>query len=260
VSQLDLPTAPMPHGLAFDATGTRLFVVTAPVGGGQVVLHVVDLPLVPVGRIALSRSARTVTYGRNETLTAQLGPHSTNTTLRLYATPAGGSESLVGSKQVNGDNQASWTVWPHENTTYRVEWDGDSAGRAAHASTTVLVHARLTGRLSAGYRTLAGYHLYHYRLSCALRPHVGCPTFTATVSPNHAGARVSFALQVWRGYRWVAADSATFRLGVSSRAKALLFYSRRGAIGARFRVRASFAGDARNLGSQSAWSYYRITA
>jgi hypothetical protein len=78
------------------------------------------------------------------------------------------------------------------------------------------------------------------------------------VSPNHAGACVSFRAQMAHGSRWkTVATSTCVPLGSASTAGAILTGTH--VPGERLRLRAEWGGDHFNAAQNGRWQYLRFT-
>jgi len=107
------------------------------------------------------------------------------------------------------------------NTSFQATFAGSPDFKAATSQpTSVQALAITTGRLSGYYGTANGsnhlFYLYHYSTKCQNAPHTGCPTFTVTVVPNHAGKTVHFTLQVFSGH-WATVLSFNDTLASNSK-------------------------------------------
>jgi hypothetical protein len=103
------------HALAFSPDASELFAVTASSNGAD--FHVLDQPTVPT-TLSLSPSHQTILAGAQTTLTSKVTGASTGT-VDLYATPEGGSKTLVSGLPV-GPGDLSFAVSPAVTTTYSV--------------------------------------------------------------------------------------------------------------------------------------------
>lgn len=211
--------------------------------------------------VALSTTARQVTYPGRITLTAHLGAGagSPNQTVSIYQRRPGGTETLLASSDVDASGALSVTTRPHGKTTYVARWSGDPdhPDGGASEALVVTVRAKVTGRLLGGYRPVGSFRLYRFTASCPARG-AGCPRYSASVAPSHAGRRLSFVLQIRSsGWRTVL----RFRARIPTRGPTVVgfVYSGPGLIGVRTRVRAEFGAAADHLAAATRWAYFRVT-
>ena len=212
-----------------------------------------------VTALGLKASATKSDYRHPVTLTAHLAKHGTNAVVSIYRRPAGGARTLVRSAAVDADRNVQVTVRPRTTTTFDAVYAGDDVFRAASSPrVAVAVRVRIAGTLSRFYATSGAYHLYHYSSSCVARG-TGCPRYTVSVAPGHAGDKVRLTLAFHSASGWVVAGHSSVKLNRRSAARILLRYASRAVIGQRFRLEAHFTGDTKNAGNTTAWSYLRVT-
>jgi 5-hydroxyisourate hydrolase-like protein (transthyretin family) len=213
-----------------------------------------------VTALGLKTSAAKVGYRRRVTLTAHLGTHGTNGVVSIYKRPAaGGARTLVRSAAVDADGNLTVTVRPRRNTTFDAVFAGDDVFRAAASpKVTVAVRVAIAGTLSRFYATSGAYHLYRYSAGCVTRGR-GCPRYTVSVAPGHAGENVRLTLAFHSSSGWVVVGHERVKLNARSRTRILLRYANRAIIGQRFRLQAQFRRDGSNAGNATAWSYLRVT-
>ena len=213
--------------------------------------------------LTLSVSSTKVLYRRSVHVTAHLVPFETtpNPIISIYETPYGGTKSLVASAPVDDSGNLTVAVTMYERSVFVAEWSGDvdhPAG-ALSPTRTVYVYALVRGKLSGYYGTSGKYKLYHFTSNC---PNFGkgCPTYTATVIPNHHGKYVYFTLQGYVDGAWRTVLSFRARLNSHSKRTVIFVYVNRKVIGIRWRVHVRFKGDADHLGRTSRWSYFKVTS
>ncbi len=210
--------------------------------------------------LGLRSSAAKSGYRRPVTLTAHLAKHGADAVVAFYRTPADGTRTLIRSAAVGADGNAAITIRPRKNATFDAVYAGDDVyGAAASPKITVAVRVRIAGTLSGFYGKSGAYRLYHYSSSCATRG-VGCPPFTVSVAPGHAGDRVRLTLAFHSRSGWVVVGHVQVKLNRHSRKRVVLGYRDRSIIGQQFRLQAHFAADRANAGNTTAWSYLRVTA
>jgi hypothetical protein len=93
-------------GLALSPDASRLFAVSTNDSNEKADFRVYTNPTVPLiaTTSSLAASASTVTYGKSVTLSAHVSG-ATNGTMSLYATPSGGSKTLVKTAAVNASGR-----------------------------------------------------------------------------------------------------------------------------------------------------------
>ena len=209
--------------------------------------------------LTISSSPPIARYRGPLTLTVHLGLTGvTNDLVSIYRMPYGGAKTLVASGHLDGNGAISVPTGGDSATTaFTATWAGD----ATHAGLTsnpayVGVRAKVTGSLSRYYRVSKGYRLYHYTSNPR-----GCPTFAATVVPNHARGGLEFRLQrhTSAGWRTVMVDGE-YRLTLKSQARVVWIPKDSSIKGLRMRTRAEWPGDPRNAPSWSGWAYFRVTS
>jgi hypothetical protein len=235
-------------GLAFSPDASKLFAVARGTTAGTVNVRVFASPTVAPTTTAtsLAVSASTVDYNRSVTLTATLSG-APGGTVAIYATPYGGTKTLVRSAAVNTYGKLSATFTMKRKTTFVAEYVGDDAHAASTSSTkTVNVRAIATVRLSGYYGTSGKYKLYHYPKDASVK---------GTVAPNHAGYNVKFTAQRYSSGAWRTIATASFPIQSDGSAYAKLDASK-----GTYRTRVTFGGDAEHLGDTSPWVYLKITS
>ena len=175
------------------------------------------------------------------------------------------SESVVGvryslgSAGVDGDGNASVVATPGRRTTYVATYAGDANHHSSSAEgRTVTVQPHLTATISRGYKTLGGYHYYHYRQSCPDRA-VECPLFTITAYPNMSGRSVTGIVQQKVGTTWRTAMSWRGTFGKLSHATIKIRYANRAVIGHQFRMIAAYRGSTDWAAVSWGYWYFRMT-
>lgn len=252
-------TYPLQAGaLAFSPDLSHLYVLVQS-GFGAVSLDTIEAPTLPRPGLTLTRSKRTLTAGDSVKLTATLSVPDPAGIVQLLRKSATGALVLVDQGTVGSDHQVPFVIRPKKTTTYVSRFLADSKyGPTTSKSVAVGVHARV-GLIAHGwYRTSGKYHLFHYSASCSQHG-THCPSFTASVTPNHAGRRVTFELSVFAGGRWHTVLNARARLGRKSKATIHLRYRSSAVIGSRTRLRAVFPADHDHLAGKSPWSYFKVT-
>lgn len=144
----------------FDSTGgplvfgaKRLYVFDTLDGAGRLRLETPG----PAAGLKITTGTTTYDYGASPSVAVQLTGPAGSRQVRIYATPAGGSRTLV--KTVATDpltGKATVTVPPvARNTAYRAEFDGDDDFSAAASTTSVNVRPKLA--ISTPSRSMSSY-------------------------------------------------------------------------------------------------------
>jgi len=232
------------RGLAFSPNGRKLFAVVGSLVG--VTFHVLNNRRPTTLTLDASRS--TVTHGGSLELTAHLDPATTDTKLvSIYATPQGGTKTLVKSGNVDSNGNLVATVRPKKRTVYAATFAGDENDDAAESEAeTVLVRAITTTVLRGFYGTSGRNRLYH--VGQLIRQ-------TGAVVPNHAGKNLKFVAQVLRNGAWRTVAAASFRIRANGSVTA--FFS--SGLQRSYRLRNEFAADRDHLGDVSPWRYVKVT-
>jgi hypothetical protein len=247
-----------PGGIRFSADGDALLVVSG--DGTSIKLTSFSAPeKAPVATaLHLTASKTSVIYGRAVRLDLSLAPAVAEGSVTLIRkTAAGATTSQV---TLDADGRATVSYAPRRNTIYTASFDGlapylPSAG----VSRSVTVLPIIKGTLSKAAGRSGPYRLYRYSATCARTHGRGCPSFTATVIPNHHGKYVYAAIQqhTTRGWRTVVVWRKP--LSALSRARFPIAYLDTSVIGKSYRIFAVFKGDVDHGGVQWGYWYFRIT-
>ncbi|MBX7551833.1 Ig-like domain repeat protein [Streptomyces sp. tea 10] len=92
--------------------------------------------------LTLDGNGKTVTSGKNATLTAKLGKTWKERKVSVYAQPAGGAKELVKAATVDRDGKLVITCKVTRNTTFTAVFGGDARTEPAQVTSTVKVSAR----------------------------------------------------------------------------------------------------------------------
>jgi Tol biopolymer transport system component len=220
------------------------------------------LPVWQSIQVTIATSASVVFFRDPVTITAHLNLYqqTSNPNVSIYKTVFGGSTYLVATGPVDGNGDFARTIQIYDRTAFYATWDGDSSHPPSQsAQQTVQVQSVTTGALSGYYGSSGNYKLYHYTSQCVGSQHIGCPVYTVTVVPDGTGLPIDFTLQLLSGSTWQTIGQFSFPLGKGSTLAVKLTYSNNGVIGHSFRIMAAFKGDGGSLGSQTGWSYFKIT-
>lgn len=205
--------------------------------------------------VSVTTNASTYAYGATATVTAHLGTTYDSRTVSIWATPYGGTKTLVktGTVDTNGNLTATYKVV--RNTTFTVSFAGDyryapaTATRAAGAC--VKVATTLGGYYTSTTYSGTTYRVYHRTVK---------PTLTATVTPNKAGQCQRFQAQQYYSGAWhTLTTSGCYTLSATSTAKAQLSVTN--ALNQKFRVRSQYersTKDNTNVSTWGGWLYYTV--
>lgn len=236
-----------PYGTVFSADGDTLYVIQRGINDGPMHLTVLPGALEYADLdVAAPERAR---YGGRVRVDVSLGsaPTTTNTTVRLYAEPAGRPRELIATRDVSDDGAFTVSYGVTRSTTFVAEWDGDATYLPLFVSEKVRVPAVVAGSLKGFYATSGRYKLFRAG---------DRPVFVARVKPNHAGDLLTFELARSTSGRWRTLGRATVELSGSSVAGVRV----RGLdAGSDYRMRAKFRGDNVSLPDTSSWAYFRLT-
>jgi YVTN family beta-propeller protein len=233
-------------GLAFSPDASKLFAVS---DGGTtgVSFRTYGSPTVAQAptTTSIAASASTVTYNHAVSLTGHLS--GTTGSLSIYATPYGGSKTLVKKAAVNGAGNVSASYVLKKRTTFTAEFEGnDTHSASTSLGKVVKVRAITTLALSGFYGTSGSYRLFHVRGRAYMR---------GTVAPNHAGLGLKFVVQRYAAGAWRTIAIGSYPLQSNGSSYAYFYTNTR----ASYRAHGVFAGDADHLGSTSAWKYFKFT-
>jgi hypothetical protein len=198
--------------------------------------------------VAITSSAGPYAYGAKPLVVAHLGTTKVRT-LSIYAQPYGGTKVRLktGTVDSHGNLAVYYTIT--RRTTFTATFAGDDTYEPRSGSKALLAHARVTESLYGGYATSGGYRLFHTNVD---------PALLVTVAPNNAGSCVSFVAQYYASGSWhTGASLSCGTLDANSQDGAV--YVTSAPAGTRFRLRATFAGSARNVATTGAWKYGKFT-
>jgi hypothetical protein len=235
-------TGLLAHSLAFTPNASELFAVAQDSASGHLRFHVIDKPTIALKATttSVSRSARTVKYGRHASLKVHVGGTSSGK-VDLYATNSSASNKLVGTATVTS-GVATFTVAPTQNTTYSVQFE-EGSGYASSTSRNVSIG--VTPRLSVGTHPDGTAHLQGHRVSRTL--------LTAHVKPALLNEQLEFVVQRHVGRRWrtVAANQFPMQGGT---VPAFFYTNKPGQL----RVLVAYNGDSNYTRGKSAWKKFRV--
>jgi hypothetical protein len=187
-------------------------------------------------------------YGSRPLVVAHLGTSKLRA-LRIYATPYGGSKTLIRSGTVDSHGNLSVYYTMTRRTTFTVAFAGDDTYNPVYSSKALLGYAKVSSAMLGYYATSGSYKLVHTSVD---------PSLYVSVAPNNAGACVSYAVQRYYSGAWhtVATDSCEY---LDSTSHGVATYYTNVPAGTRFRLRATFNGDTRNVKTYGAWVYGKFT-
>ena len=231
------------HGLAFSPDTSRLFAVAQGSAAGQLVFDVLDEPTLALTSTSTSLSGPngTLSYGSQATLTAHVSGTASGK-VDLYATPAGGSQTLVGSSTI-ASGVVSFTVTPTRNTAYfaQLEQSGTYA-----TSASVDLSTGVAPILSVSARPHGTGRLHGVKVSRTL--------LTADVTPARSDERLRFVAQQHAQGAWHTIATGRFPISTGQTLHANLLTSRAGLC----RVRVAYPSNLLYAGSVSAWTTFHV--
>ena len=210
--------------------------------------------------LTLGVSKREVEHRQVVTVTAHLlEDASMNDVVSIYATPHDGATTLIASGPVDAAGELSADLRRSRRTSFHATWSGDSEHPAGGLSDsrTVRVHASLRGRLDGHFSTVGKYRLYRFTNACPRRGR-GCPTYVATIAPDHSGERLHFMLQLRIRGRWRTALDFGARIPPANRIVERFVYRDASIVGVPARVRTTFKGDVDHLSTRTPWAYFKV--
>lgn len=210
--------------------------------------------------VTIALSKKTVRFRDAITATAHLAGGATNRAVTIWAMPAGGSKQRIAQGKVDGHGNLSVRDEPSRKTKYYATYAGDARWTGdTSPDRVVTVTPRSSIAIVGGYATVGGVRLYHYSSKCSPSNSAGCPAATFTLSPNHAGDKVSFQGKYCHNGKCLH-DNSTFRLNAKSRASIFIFYGDKRVIGWTLNFRLRFPGDADHLSVRSTWVKTKVTS
>ncbi|ELP69856.1 hypothetical protein PV735_06455 [Streptomyces turgidiscabies] len=215
--------------------------------------------IVQVSRVAttvsVATNTSTYTYGATATVTAHLGATYDSRTVSIWATPSGGTKTLVRAAAVDSAGNLRTTYKLTHNTTFTASFAGDYRYAPASAARTVNDQVKVTTTLGGYYGnvTYSGvpYRVYHHTVK---------PQVAATVTPNKSGQCSVFQAQEYYSGAWhTLTTSPCFTL--SSAGVGATQLSLTNAVNQKFRVRAEYvrsAKDTTNVSTWGGWLYLTV--
>jgi hypothetical protein len=218
---------------------------------------VLGQPVQTAPAISVSSPVTDNPYGATVTLTVTLGPTFTDRTVSLYATPSGGARTLVATGTVNAEGKWYVQYTITRATTFTAVFAGDAYNAANSASRTLYAYARVTGRLTGGYKTSKSssglvYDVFHG---------TGTLTLYSTVAPNSRGECLEPESEQYdKGVGWDA-DTKYGCDKLDSASHDAAPFSLSLAVGDRYRIRGDYqrGKDTASLSAQGPWLYFTVT-
>ena len=205
--------------------------------------------------VSVTSNESTYTYGATATVTAHLGTTYNSRTVSIWATPAGGTKTLVKTAAVDSKGNLRATYKLTHNTTFTASFAGDY--RYAPAAATRAVHDQvgIAEKLGGSYTSTkygtVTYRVYHHTVK---------PQVTGTVTPDKSGQCLRFQAQEYYNKAWhTLTTSGCFSLATGSVATTGL--SLTNAVNQKFRVRSEYvagAKDASNVSTWGGWLYLTV--
>jgi hypothetical protein len=207
--------------------------------------------------VSVTTNASSYAYGATATVTAHLGTTYNSRTVSVYATPYGGTKTLVKTGTVDAKGNLTATYELARNTTFSASFAGDYRYAPATVTRAADAHVKVATTLGGSYTstTYSGitYRVYHRTVK---------PSVTATVTPNKAGQCQRFQAQQYYSGAWhTLTTSGCFSLAANSTAKTQL--SLTNALNQKFRVRSEYerrTKDNTNLSTWGGWLYFTVRA
>lgn len=204
--------------------------------------------------LTISSSSGWISAGQSVTLTVHLDRHGTNHNVTIWGQDwSHGAQYVVASGPVDSHNNFTVTYRSYQNHSFWATFGGGAVYQASTSARTYVHVAAVTSEslLKTYGSTISGGRLvYKYHQSQQ-------PLLAVSVK---AGAAIAINTQVYYNGQWVSATQTNPLTGtLDSTGKATIAYSGFTAVPYLFRVETSFAGDARNGGSNSGWKYFNIT-
>ncbi|MDX3076970.1 Ig-like domain repeat protein [Streptomyces sp. MI02-7b] len=263
-----------PIGTATIAAGGAYSFTDTPQAGGKVTYTVAYLgddahtgsrtnAVVQVSRTTPSVSVRTdhATYGWGTAakVTAHLGATGTSRVLSVYATPAGGSRTLIKSGRVNASGNLTVDYPLKRNTTFTASFDGDDVAAPKAATSRVGTTVKLGEATTHHYRTekLSGqtYYVFHKATNALLGT-----TMTAAT-----GRKAFYQVEFYHQGAWHGTGTRYVKLSAAGKVTVTYGGDHARKVGYKLRWRSSYimgaanSGDSLNTTSRGAWKYFTFT-
>jgi hypothetical protein len=225
---------------------------TAPALFGSIAWHA-DNPANPIplgSKLALSSDKASYVTGQTAKVTATLTSASANRTVSIFATPYGGSKTLLKTATVDAQGKLTATLTLSRRTTFSATYAGDEMTDPSSATRTVTVAARVASTMYRYRARSNGYYLYNV---------TGSAWMKATVSPNHAGDCLYFRAQARVGGVWRTFGTTDCVRMTSLSVARVYLEGDRELLGYALRMRAEWRGNTKNTAANSAWRYFKFT-
>lgn len=198
--------------------------------------------------LTITTSAGPYSYGAKPRIVAHLGKTKART-VKIYATPYGGSRQLIkqGTVDASGNLAVYYTVT--KRTTFQAAFAGDDTYSPRNSYKALLARARVVTAVHGHYSASGGYKLF--RLSAD-------PSLLVSVSPNNANTCMRYVAQRYISGAWRDVATASCEPLDSTSRGGATYYSNPSA-GTKFRTRATFMGNYRNVATHGVWVYGKFT-
>jgi hypothetical protein len=199
--------------------------------------------------VSITTSAGPYNYGAKPLVVAHLGATKVRV-LSIYAQPYGGTKSRLKTGTVDSHGNVSVAYTMTRRTTFTATFAGDDTYEPRSYAKAFTSRAKVVSWIYGAYATSGAYKLVHASVD---------PSLLVAVSPNNAGACVSYLAQRYYSGAWhnAATLSCDYLDGTSH--GGATYYTNVPA-GTRFRMRATFSGSALNVATQGTWQYGKFTS
>ncbi|MEP6759338.1 MAG: FG-GAP-like repeat-containing protein [Actinomycetota bacterium] len=253
------PGGSVPNDVAFGSDGSFAFTDTPSASGtydyvvsfagdetheiSQSTTMSVKVTKIPTS-LRLKATHPRIAFGDTTTLRATLTGGQPSSDV-VFEVASSGTWKSIDTVQLGADGVATLKVQPSAKTRYRAEFlVTPTMAASVSAAVTVQVHAVMISRMIGKGVQDGRYRVY------------ACCTayFYAKLRPLHPNVKWTATVQYYGNGRWRPLGSGTYPMERDGDAAIYLNASQ----GYRYRVKASFAGDADHLGATGAWRYFRF--
>ena len=209
-------------------------------------------------KATVTRSATSVIYGNQETITATLSQYAANVTMVEIHRVRNGTDTVIGSGTVDAGGQFAFSFTPSRSAHYYVEHPGDATyDPAASAQVPVGVIPVINGKWSSKHGTKGSYAIFTYHSSCASSGSK-CPQFTEHLAPSEPGMTVYLAVQAHTSSGWRTVAGWHKKLNSHSNATFSVRYGNSSVIGHQYRLIAASKKTADFDASGWGYWYFKI--
>ena len=195
--------------------------------------------------LTLTTDARHYEYGSRVHLTAQLGPTSGAETVSIIAEPRGDGETLVSTKKVDSNGMLTASYRVKRSTTFLAQFNGDLERAAASARVDVTVSGKVSEAMEGANHRSHGVFRYGP---------TDVPLLESTVKPVQPDACIQFVAQ-HRSYEVWKTIHKRNCVRTDSSGTASYRFTGTHVLGAHYRIRAVWAGDATSTAAHGKWRY-----